>query len=322
MEASLKADLGFLYVTSKLIELINPDLSRVSLADIVGDLRLSMLEELDFTLEAQNLIKFRQFLADSQIEDATAPMPYLALSSKRVLTMEYLKGVPLIDLEGIQRFTSNPEATLVSALRTWALSVANNDFYHADVHAGNLLVLEDGRVGFIDFGIVGRISEKVWGAMGKLVEAFVAEDYEGIASALVTMGATDTSVDVAKFGRELRTVVESIQAISPEIVLESYDDIGQLDARLTVDERETTKVVLEIVSIAESNGLKLPREFGLLLKQALYFDRYQKLLAPKMDPLRDSRVRTTLQQEMYGSSGVTVRSSSRRVIDVEKISEN
>jgi aarF domain-containing kinase len=85
--------------------------------------------------------------------DATAPIPYPAASSKRVLTMEYLDGVPLADLEGIRKYTASPEATLVSALRTWALSVAINDKFHADVHAGNLLVLEDGRIGFIDFGI-------------------------------------------------------------------------------------------------------------------------------------------------------------------------
>lgn len=77
-----------------------------------------------------------------------------------VLTNAYLPypfvgvlGVPLVDLDGIKRFSSNPELTLISALRTWALSVADNDCFHADVHAGNLLVLEDGRVGFIDFGI-------------------------------------------------------------------------------------------------------------------------------------------------------------------------
>ncbi len=88
-----------------------------------------------------------------------------------------------------------------------------------------------------------------------------------------------------------------------------------MDAQLDVDERETTNLVLQIVQVAERNGLKLPREFGLIVKQvcsirccvrysvgdreyltrgmkALYFDRYQKLLAPEMDPLRDASVRS------------------------------
>ena len=55
---------------------------------------------------------------------------------------EYLEGIPLTDLEGIKGFSANPEKTLISALNTWATSVVENDFFHADVHAGNLLVLK------------------------------------------------------------------------------------------------------------------------------------------------------------------------------------
>ena len=153
VDTTLEADLGFLLVSSKIIEFLNPSLSRLSFSNIMGDLRDSMLDELDFNKEAQNLINFRTFLERNVITDATAPMPYLEFCSRRVLTMDYLKGVPLVDLEGIKKYSSNPEGTLITALRTWALSVAANDVFHADVHGGNLLVLEDGRVGFLDFGI-------------------------------------------------------------------------------------------------------------------------------------------------------------------------
>ena len=76
---------------------------------------------------------------------------------------------------------------------------------------------------FIDFGIVGRISDTVWNALGKLVESFVNEEYRGVAEALVTMGATGSSVDVEKFGTELKNVVERIANMNPQIVLESYE---------------------------------------------------------------------------------------------------
>ena len=76
---------------------------------------------------------------------------------------------------------------------------------------------------FIDFGIVGRISDTVWNALGKLVESFVNEDYRGVADALVTMGATGSAVDVDKFGAELKNVVDRIASMNPQIVLESYE---------------------------------------------------------------------------------------------------
>lgn len=299
-EGVLKADLGFLLVASKIVELINPSLSRLSLSNIVGDIRASMLDELDFRKEAANLDNFRAFLDRSGVDEAVAPQPYPEASSKRVLTMDFLKGVPLVDLEGIRRYSSNPERTLIVALNTWAASVVQNDIFHADVHGGNLLVLEDGRVGFIDFGIVGRISPTVWNSLGLLVESFVAGDFQGVARALVGMGAAEQTVDVDKFGRELQVVIDRISSLQPELLVSTASTLdGQVvsaDVQFSVDERETTQIVLEIVAVAENNGLKLPREFGLLLKQALYFDRYQKLLAPSLDPLRDPRVRGSLAE--------------------------
>lgn len=312
VDTTLKADLGFLFVATRLIEFLNPSLKRLSLSNIVGDLRESMLDELDFKKEAGNLNNFREFLKRNQILDATAPEPYPEASGTRILTMEYLKGVPLVDLEGIKKYSSNPEATLISALRTWAASVSENDMYHADVHGGNLLVLEDGRIGFIDFGIVGKLSETVWNAMDNLLKSFIVEDYQGIAKALIQMGATNEKIDEIQFGKDLAEVINKITQLTPEINVRISPDGSEVAAQLSVDERETTMLVLEIVAVAEKNGLKLPREFGLLLKQALYFDRYQKLLAPNLDPLRDTRVRESLSENLKSSS---------KIIDAEIIEE-
>ena len=153
VDSNLQVDLGFLYVTSRLIEFINPALNRVSFSTIVGDLRESMLDELDFTREAKNLLKFRDFLDKNSITGATAPKPILEASNKRVLTMEYLNGVPLVDLVGVKKYSNDTADTLFTAIATWGKSVAELDSFHADLHGGNILVLEDGRVGFLDFGI-------------------------------------------------------------------------------------------------------------------------------------------------------------------------
>ncbi|CAM9234433.1 unnamed protein product [Heterosigma akashiwo] len=184
----LKADLGFLYVTSRVLELLSPELGRVALADIAGDIRTSMLDELDFTKEAANIAEFRDFLVREGLTGvAAAPRVYPELSGRRVLCMERFDGVPLTDLDNIRRYSSQPEKTLIDALNTWTASVLLCDTFHADVHAGNLLVLQDGRVGFIDFGIVGRIPPKIWNSITKLAECFVGGDYRGMAEAMVAI---------------------------------------------------------------------------------------------------------------------------------------
>lgn len=286
----LKADLGFLFIAARTLEFLSPELARSSLVDIVSEIRSSMLDELDFTKELDNVETFRRFLRQNGLERiAAAPRTFPEASSKKVLTMELFSGVPLTDLEGISRNSKNPEQTLINALNVWSLSVRGCEIFHADVHAGNLLVLEDGRVGFIDFGIVGRIPPEIWSAVEGLVVSFAANDARGMARNLIAMGATEATVDEASLAQDVASVLGRIAGLEPEVVLRGRGD-GRVVAEVALDNDQVTELLLEVVRVAESNGLKLPREFALLVKQALYFDRYTKLLAPDLDPLRDERV--------------------------------
>jgi aarF domain-containing kinase len=90
--------------------------------------------------------------------------------------------------------TADPETTLINALNTWMGSVMLCETFHADVHAGNLLVMRDGRVAFLDFGIVGRVSPVTWAAVEALATSVVSKDYLTMAKALATMKATDAEV--------------------------------------------------------------------------------------------------------------------------------
>jgi aarF domain-containing kinase len=286
----LQADLGFLAVASRVLQFVAPSLSRLSLAGIVSDLRTTMLGELDFRAEAKNLQEFAAFLRTSELTGvATCPRPYPAYSSERVLTMERLYGAALTDLDAIRRYTSNPEQTLINALNTWSLSVVASPFFHADVHAGNLLVLRDGRVGFLDFGIVGRIPPTIWVAVQKFGGGLVESDWRMVAQAMVEMGATSKTVDTDRLAADIQALATKFQTIDPQLTTTVAG--GEVRAQVTVDSEAVTRLTIEIAEAAERAGVKLPREFGLLIKQALYFDRYTRLLAPELDVMTDDRVR-------------------------------
>lgn len=287
----LKADLGFLEVAGKLVEAIAPTFARLSLANVLADLRSTMLDELDLRKEADNLDVFSKWLTDSSLDGvATCPLPVREACSERVLTMDFLDGVALTDLDALRNMYGqgfDAEATLLNALNTWSMGVLSCEFFHADVHAGNLLALEDGRVAFLDFGIVGRVPPSIWTSLQDTGVAIAAEDYRGLAQALVTMGAAD-SVDLDQFAVDLEALIKSLDDVTPQIALAQAE--GGVAASIAVDDTEITEVLLKLVQLTERNGIKLPREFGLLVKQALYFDRYTKLLAPDLDVLRDDRV--------------------------------
>jgi len=304
--ATLQTDLGFILILTRLLQLISPDLSRLSLSEGARDIRAAMLQEVDFLQEMKNIQEFDRFLQNSGMDEiAMVPRVYPAFSTEKLLTMDRLEGVPLNDVEKIRRMTKEPELAVINALNVWSLSVIDFDFFHGDVHAGNLLLLRDGRIGFIDFGIVGRISRTTWEAVRDVSLAAAKEDYLGMASALQSMGAADGAhtatgkVDteafaedirkIAKQFKELRTDVSVVQAIQVDPSSGTVTRGASVDVQL--DDEQVTRLLLDLVAAAENNGLKLPREFVLLIKQALYFDRYVQLLAPELDYLNDDRMR-------------------------------
>ncbi|XP_010491051.1 PREDICTED: uncharacterized aarF domain-containing protein kinase At5g05200, chloroplastic [Camelina sativa] len=295
IEDFLVADLNFIYVVARIFEFLSPEFSRTSLVGIVKDIRESMLEEVDFNKEAQNIDSFKRYLETMGLTgQATAPRVYKYCSSRRVLTMERLYGVPLTDLDSIRSLVSSPENSLITALNVWFGSLLGCESFHADVHAGNLWLLRDGRIGFLDFGIVGRISPKTWAAMEVFLASIATEEYESMASALIQMGATNTDVDANAFARDLEKMFSSIQELDTEIVVATArgtnSDTTAVAANVIMDERQMNTLFLDLVRVSESYGLKFPREFALLLKQLLYFDRYTRLLAPNLNMLQDQRI--------------------------------
>ncbi len=276
----LITDLNFLYVSARLLELIKPDLSWASLSAIVAEIQRTMMEECDFLKEAEHIKQFADFLHRTHNTQALVPRVYRHATTKRVLTMERFYGVPLTDLAGIRRYSENPEATLITAMNTWFASLLFCDFFHADVHAGNLLVLEDGRIGFIDFGIVGRIAPATWTAMNALLDAIPKSDYLTIAKALVTIGITKQEIDVSRFAKDLEAVFARLNQLHTASAQEP----------ILLDEKHINRLLFDMVAVGQRYGLHFPREFALLLKQFLYFDRYVHLLAPNVNIYDDVRL--------------------------------
>ncbi len=267
----LLTDLNFLYLSARILEFLRPGLSWASLSAIAAEIQKTMMEECDFLKEADNINKFNDFLATTGNDQALAPRVYPHATTLRVLTMERFYGAPLTDLESIRKHSKDPEHTLITAMNTWFSGLLFCEFFHADVHAGNLMVLEDGRVGFLDFGIVGRIAPETWAAMTALLEAVGHSDYKTIAKAMVKMGVTKETVDDVRLAGDVETLFKSLETLHP-------------------DEQEINRLLLDIIALGERHGLHFPREFALLLKQFLYFDRYVQILAPDLNVYADKRI--------------------------------
>ncbi|HQQ62316.1 MAG TPA: AarF/UbiB family protein [Pseudomonadales bacterium] len=271
VEDILGTDFQFMQFAASLLEKISKNIPESSITDMVEEIRNGMLEECDFKREADNIALYRRFLDSNNITHVTVPVVYRQASTKRVLTMERFYGASLSDLEKVRQYSSNPEQALIDALNTWFASLTQCQIYHADLHAGNIMMLQDSRIGFIDFGIVGRISPPTWASLLSLIATVPTRDFAAIATALAGIGATNSTVNTTALAHDLEQLYLQFQ--------ENADSENFLN-----------DVTLRVSTLGRQHGIRFPREFTLLLKQFLYFDRYIRLLSPELDLFGDERI--------------------------------
>jgi predicted unusual protein kinase regulating ubiquinone biosynthesis (AarF/ABC1/UbiB family) len=254
-------------------EFINP-------VGFVEDFAATLREELDFRKEAENLDRFNDIMRELAYKDVRAPVPNWALTSARLLVMERFMGTRVDDVAGIRRRGLDGEEKLVHGLRAWFQCVVYYGFFHGDVHAGNLMLLDSGDLGFLDFGIVGRFDDRQRRLVTEYVVAFATGDYKTLAQVIVEMGGVaDAQIDMPRFQADLK------QAYGPLLTM-AFGELNYAD------------MLPGINKVARDHRMVMPREFILILKQMLYFDRYAKILAPKLNVFSDPRLVMGLLQDV------------------------
>jgi aarF domain-containing kinase len=270
------ADLRVLRSLAKLMESL-PSGEMASPVAVVEDFALNLAEELDFRNEAKNLDQFNEIMQQHGFEGVAAPKPDHSLCGVRALVMERFYGVRIDDKDALADAANELEDKLIMGMRAWFRCLLVHGFFHGDVHAGNLMVLNDGRIGFLDFGIVGRFT----GTRQQLVSDFLlstaTRDYRKLARSMLEMAGAK-NVDEAGLSADLERQVAPL-----------------------LDPQKPAKYADMIPAITRS-GLRyrvaMPRDFVLILKQMIYFDRYAKLLAPKLNIFADPRIIKNLMEDL------------------------
>lgn len=264
------------------VEMANPVGIVEDFADTLGD-------ELDFCLEAENLREFNRIMARHGHDDVVAPRPVDGLVRPRVMVMERFHGHRVDDVAQLRARNVDGEERLLAGMRAWFRCLVFHGFFHGDVHAGNLMALHDGRIGFLDFGIVGRFTPERRAQITDYLLAFALGDFERVVDVMIAMGSASSKVDRAALANDLKTSFEPV--------------LGSGQAKYA-------DMLPAILRTSVHHGLRLPREMVLVSKQMIYFDRYAKVLAPDLNVFRDPRIVAALAEDVMAARGAVASAST------------
>jgi ubiquinone biosynthesis protein len=208
IEKDFRRDIDAFYLAARLIELLAPSARRLRPMDVITHFEGVVLGELDLRLEASAAAEF----AARTAKDAGFSVPHIEwfLSSRRVMTLEWVEGIALGDIAAIDA-AGHDRAALGERVLTLFLRHALRDgYFHADMHQGNLKVAPNGDIVALDFGIMGRIDEYTRRVYAEILFGFIRKDYRRVAEVHFEAGYVPADRDIDEFARALRAVGEPI----------------------------------------------------------------------------------------------------------------
>lgn len=266
VKPKITGDLGVLHALAGWLEEAIPEAAAMDLRGTITSFTKSILQELDFRIEARNLDRFRSTHEDNT--QVVFPTVYDELSTEEVLCMEFLEG---------RNFAhAIEEGEDVSAVAETYFKVAYkmlfiDGFFHGDLHPGNVLVMDDQRLGVLDCGMVGRLSPAMKDKVIDILHAVLNEDLEGVARTFYDLSIKSDLVDYPRFEADVIDLGERYLSGLPM----SEVQIGMLFS--------------EIVAGASRHNVRMPTDFTMMFKAIITTEGMAKMIAPQTDPIELAR---------------------------------
>ncbi|WP_437918361.1 ABC1 kinase family protein [Sphingobacterium sp. LRF_L2] len=263
IDAIVRADLDFILDLVKLLRSKYEIVEKINLYEIVQSFANSLLGELSFTNELNNLERFRRNFRGN--EAIYIPHIYREYSNDEILCMEYVDGVKINDLEGLKGYNLSSKSILQSCLDLYLEQVLLHGFFHADPHPGNVLVNHKGQILFIDFGSMGFMIPQDRDIIEAMVINFLTNDAKGLIRNLKKLAVVHTIEDERQLERDAYEIFQMIEEnalddIEIRVMLQKLNKILQYNSILLPD---FVYLLLRGISILEGTGRQLNAELNI-----------------------------------------------------------
>jgi len=256
---------------------------------MIREFEKTIKDELDFTKEGENADAFRHNF--SRYQGIRVPKVKWIYTTKRVLTMEYIEGIKVSDVKALEEAGIDGKRVAERLATCICNQIFRDGFFHADPHPGNIKVMPDGTIVFLDLGMVGRLNEFQKAIISKFLIGVVFRDSHLVVKSLVDMKAVTSQSRVRDFKKDI-------------------DDLIGKYLTMPMNEIKIEEVFREVFRIAFLNRVKIPREFTLLAKTLGTLQGLLEKLAPDLNALviaepiaKKLFYQSFFDRKMYGKMG-------------------
>ncbi len=262
IEQRASKDFRALGRAAKVAEKLSRRARRMEPVKFISTLQESARLELDLRLEAGAASQIQDNLSD----DAAIRIPNVVwpLSAKRVLTIEWIEGTPIADLNALDKRDIDRPALAAKVMQSFLTQALHQGYFHADMHQGNMIIDEQGRLGLIDFGIMGRLDDKARHTFANIIFGFINRDYQHTAQVHFDAGYVDAHYSVEAFAQALRAVGEPLYG----------QNANQVDM---------SRVLQQLFDVTEMFDMHLRPELVLLQRTMVTVEGVARLLDPTIN---------------------------------------
>ncbi|NNK90428.1 MAG: AarF/ABC1/UbiB kinase family protein, partial [Saprospiraceae bacterium] len=279
----IKTDISILKNLVSIIESYFPQYMAYNPGELVKMFEDSITEELDFKLEAMNLRYFQKMFVGN--DNVYVPEYYDELCTDKVICIEYVHGYKITDMDNLKRFKVSGRDLALRGIGLYFEQVFDHGFFHADPHPGNIFVMEDGRIAFVDFGMMGTVTEADKILFAKLLLSIYEKDIDTLKKSILSFSnglnkeqKRALEYDLLYFLRNYSTI--AIEDIDGNEVMEGLNTLF-FDYKLRIP--SNLLLLLKALIIIEGVGLKLDPQYDIIQNIGPYV---QRLIAKRNNPKR------------------------------------
>jgi ubiquinone biosynthesis protein len=266
IEQVIEEDMALLERLATLLDRLSRDIARLRLPEVVKDQHRTLLAELDLRLEAANTVQLRQNFAGSEL--LYVPRVFTELCRRNVLVLERIHGVPISDLDRLRAMGTDMKLLAERGVETFFTQVFVHNFFHADMHPGNIFVNADDPANpsyiAIDCAIIGSLTSADQEYLARNLLAFFNQDYAAVARLHLESGWIPPDTDKAAFERVIRDLCEPLFA-------------------KPLDEIFFGEFLVELFATARDFDMEVQPQLVLLQKTLLYIEGLGRQLYPELD---------------------------------------